>query len=410
MTKRKSKSKLRIQGLVRFMNYAREQISAGVPAEQQDDFRALVADGVQQVERICRQHRCTPRDLPAPSRRAYRYLKGLDLDNIPERAADQSPAPHVRVSGIISTVNYYQSKLADLARQQPAWEPTDAEVVDLASSLRGDADAIAGLCEEQHGRPAHLPIRSRRGYQWLRYLSAPETLAQHLTALSTVLSWGKKPHSRQHLPASHRERALHVQFYVSSALWRTRLTEQYIDVALHEGFIGAPDEVLRALMHAALGHEDDAYQHRCKAYAVSEPFADVTTDLAMTTAELSTATQGQHYDLAEVFERVNNAYFDGQLDRPRLVWNKTLTERKMGHYNAHTDTLMLSITLDAIPAPRYVIDYVMYHELLHKKFGVSVVNGRRYAHTPEFRAAEEKFARHDEAEAYLAQMRRKFTA
>ena len=410
MIKRKTKSKLRIQGLVRLMNYARDQISAGVPADQQEDFRALVEDGVRQVERICRQHRCPPRDLPAPSRRAYRYLKGLDLDDLPERAADQPPAPHVRVSGIISTVNYYQSRLVDLARQQAAWEPADAEVVELSNAMRGDADAIAGLCEEQHGRPAHLPIRSRRGYQWLRYLSAPETLAQHLTALSAIQALGKKRHFRQRLPASHREHPLHIQFYVSSALWRTQLQERSVDVKLHEGFIGAPEKMLRALLHAALGHEDDVYQQRCKTYAASEPFADVTTEIAMTTAELSTATQGQYYDLAEVFERVNAAYFDGQLDRPRLAWNKTLTERKMGHYNTHTDTLMLSITLDAIPAPRYVIDYVMYHELLHKQLGVSVVNGRRHVHTPEFRAAEQAFARYEEAEAYLAQMRRKFTS
>lgn len=333
MIQRKTESKLRIQGLVRLMNYAREQISAGVPADQQEDFRALVEDGVRQVERICRQHRCTPRDLPAPSRRAYRYLKSLDLDNLPAREADQSPAPRVRVSGIIRTVDYYQSKLADLARQQAAWSPADAEVIELSIALRGDADAIADLCEAQHGRPAHLPIRSRRGYQWLRFLSAPESLAQHLTALSAAQAWGEKPPYRQHLPASHREHPLHVQFYVSSALWRTRLTDQYIDVALHEGFIGAPDEMLRALMYAALGHKDDAYQHRCKTYAASEPFADVTTDIEMTTAELSTATQGQHYDLAEVFERVNDTYFNSQLDRPCLAWNKTLTERKMGHYN-----------------------------------------------------------------------------
>lgn len=392
------------------MNYARDQISAGVSADQREEFRALVKDGIRQVERICRQHRCTPRDLPAPSRRAYRYLKGLDLNDLPEREAEQPPTPHVRVSGVISTVDYYQSKLADLARQHSAWEPTDGEVADVATSLRGDADAIAALCEEQHGRPVHLPIRSRRGYQWLRFLSAPESLARHLMALSATQVLGEKLHYRQHLPASHREHPLHVQFYVSSALWRTRLTDQYIDVALHEGFIGAPEKFLRALMYAALGHKDDAHQRRCKTYAASEPFADVTTDIEMTTAELSTATQGQHYDLAEVFARVNDAYFDGQLDRPRLAWNKTLTERKMGHYNTHTDTLMLSITLDAVPVPRYVIDYVMYHELLHKQLGVSVVNGRRYAHTPEFRAAEQAFVRHEEAEAYLAQMRHKFAA
>ena len=73
----------------------------------------------------------------------------------------------------------------------------------------------------------------------------------------------------------------------------------------------------------------------------------------------------------------------------------------MGHYNFMTDTVMLSLTLDDARVPAYVVDYVMYHELLHKQLGVNVVNGRRYAHTPEFRSAEQAFPHYEAAVAFL---------
>jgi hypothetical protein len=43
----------------------------------------------------------------------------------------------------------------------------------------------------------------------------------------------------------------------------------------------------------------------------------------------------------------------------------------------------------------------MYHEMLHKAFGVKAINGRRYAHTPAFRAAEAKFHHYQEAQEFL---------
>jgi hypothetical protein len=42
---------------------------------------------------------------------------------------------------------------------------------------------------------------------------------------------------------------------------------------------------------------------------------------------------------------------------------------KMGHYDFIRDTVMLSVTLDAPDVLDYVVDYVMYYELLHKKLG-----------------------------------------
>jgi len=63
---------------------------------------------------------------------------------------------------------------------------------------------------------------------------------------------------------------------------------------------------------------------------------------------------------------------------------------------------MLSITLDAPDVPEVVVDFVMYHELLHKLLGVTVTNGRCNVHTPEFRAAERRFLQYDQVHAFIS--------
>jgi hypothetical protein len=121
-------------------------------------------------------------------------------------------------------------------------------------------------------------------------------------------------------------------------------------------------------------------------------------------------TRGSYYDLVEVFERINSTCFGGRVERPHLTWNAVLTRRKLGHYQPGTDTVMISLTLDSPSVPAFVVDFIMYHELLHKTFGVPLVNGRQRAHTAAFRRAEKQFPRYDEAQEFIkkiAGMRRR---
>ena len=99
---------------------------------------------------------------------------------------------------------------------------------------------------------------------------------------------------------------------------------------------------------------------------------------------VDSVTRAATHDLALSFDRVNAAYFGGKMARPRLTWNRTLTGRKFGHYDFVHDTVMISRTLDAPRVPEFVVDFLMFHELLHKFHGLHWVNGRGYAHTPEF--------------------------
>jgi predicted metal-dependent hydrolase len=68
---------------------------------------------------------------------------------------------------------------------------------------------------------------------------------------------------------------------------------------------------------------------------------------------------------------------------------------------------MVSVSLDHPETPVYVLDFIMYHELLHKYLGLKTINGRNYGHTPEFREAERRYPKYKEAQAYLEKLGKK---
>jgi len=78
--------------------------------------------------------------------------------------------------------------------------------------------------------------------------------------------------------------------------------------------------------------------------------------------------------------------------------------RKFGHYDGIRDTVMVSSSLDRLDVPAFVVDFVIYHELLHRTMGVAYTNGRRAAHTPAFKRQERAFKLFKEAEAVLARL------
>ena len=401
------KASVRIKGLVALMNDVRERLSAGIPPEHADDFRAMVMDGVRAVETICRKNHITPDALPAPSRRAYAYLKGLDLKHLPPPAASAPAAPKtVRITNIIAACNYYHAAFAKLASRAdaPAWTVAHSEVKALIEKLRAETEGIDALCREQDGTPADLPAQSRRGYQWLAFLGDPENLVLHLTTLTEAYQTARTGAAQKPLSLAQRKLPLHIEFYATSHLYRSRIEPDGITITANEGFIGAPHQAIQALIFTALRHPEKKYAAQLKAYGKTDAFGEIVLSLEMMTADLSTNTQGRHYDLAAVFDRVNAAYFGGAIAPPRLTWNKTLTHRMFGYYRFNTDTVMLSLSLDDAAVPPYVVEFVMYHELLHKSLGVRLVNGRRYAHTTEFRDAERRFAQYDKAKAFLSKL------
>jgi hypothetical protein len=73
-----TKARLRISGLVRAQRRAEEAVKQGISSEEIQAFLAWTASIVAQVDDACRQYQLSPQDLPAPSFRAYQFLKSLN--------------------------------------------------------------------------------------------------------------------------------------------------------------------------------------------------------------------------------------------------------------------------------------------------------------------------------------------
>ncbi len=91
--------------------------------------------------------------------------------------------------------------------------------------------------------------------------------------------------------------------------------------------------------------------------------------------------------LDESFERVNEKYFFGMIEKPNLKFGKD-SFSKLGSYEYGSDTVIISNVFKQSPE---FIDYIMYHELLHKKHKFYSKNGRSYHHTSEFKRKEKEF-------------------
>ena len=93
--------------------------------------------------------------------------------------------------------------------------------------------------------------------------------------------------------------------------------------------------------------------------------------------------------LESSFARVNETYFFNAVDKPNLVWGSD-SFRKLASYEYHTNSITVSRLFQ--DAPQHLLDYLMYHEMLHKKLKFSSSgSGRVQHHGADFRRLERNF-------------------
>jgi len=97
--------------------------------------------------------------------------------------------------------------------------------------------------------------------------------------------------------------------------------------------------------------------------------------------------------LEEAFDKINEKYFFGLIERPNLMWHDSI--RRLGSYEYGTDAISISVVLEN---DTDLLDYVMYHEMLHKKHKFHSKNGRTHHHTREFKEMEKKFENSEDME------------
>ena len=104
-----------------------------------------------------------------------------------------------------------------------------------------------------------------------------------------------------------------------------------------------------------------------------------------------------HPLLESSFNRVNHKYFSDLIDKPNLEFNKSVN--KLGSYEYGSDTITISKYLKEVP--KGTLDYVMYHEMLHKKFKFNSSGIKTNHHTKKFKEEEKKFENNKNIEKEL---------
>jgi len=191
---------------------------------------------------------------------------------------------------------------------------------------------------------------------------------------------------------------------------RIRLREGQILVSLSDLLEGAPESVIRAIAHILLAKLykkpiDPTHNLRYKRFSTS---AAVTKQTELIRGARGNkrffGPEGRFYHLDEVFDSLNARFFGGMLGRPELTWSEGMAKRSLGHYDAAHNTIVVSRVFDRPSSPRYAIEYLLYHEMLHLKYPVKMRGVRRCVHSHEFKAEEALFPQLKEALAFIKRL------
>lgn len=390
---------IQIRGIVKATQRAQNSLKSGISPQDVASFKQFITDAVETIERLCAEAQINPSHLPTRSRSAYYFLKHIDLDNLPLAEGHAIPklGQTIRLKNIKTQQRTILEKISHLA-SSPA--PNAALLQELAKTIERAVTAIERICEKQQVTPANLTSSSRQIYAWMKFLTDESHLQLHLQATHRARQIALEICSTHYQESGN----VIVELTNLAGLYKSRRHLYAAIVIISEGFINASSEVLEALVTAALLGKSQHNTRLLKDFASSEEYSEVLLELDLIAEAIAENSKGKCYDLDELFDKVNRDYFASTLVKPRLTWSQINTYRKFGHYEPAKNRVVMSLTLDDARIPEFVIEFVLYHELLHKYHGATWVNGRRMVHTPSFRRDEQQFKLYKEASVWLKKL------
>jgi hypothetical protein len=202
---------------------------------------------------------------------------------------------------------------------------------------------------------------------------------------------------------------IQVEFFPFAGLTHTaRLRGNRLLIRVSDLLADAPEDVLRSLALILLAkiyrrRVDESHHALYRAFILDSEMQQRARTARTTRGRgpRPAIAKGRWKNLDLNFGRVNAEYFEGKLERPRLAWSTTRSRRILGRYDATHHTVFISLFFDSPLIPDFVLDYVLYHELLHIRHPSRAGDCRLINHTPEFRADERKFKSYKKATEWI---------
>ena len=182
-----------------------------------------------------------------------------------------------------------------------------------------------------------------------------------------------------------------------------------LELRIHHSFTQAPEMVLQAV--ATFVESKRGSDRAREALVVIREHFSVHRSTARA-RKLVLRPEGVALDLREVFADLNERYFEGRL-AAGITWGKSSVASRcgrrrsaslqLGSYSYEDRLIRLHRVLDHPEVPRYVIEAVVYHEMLHADMPPEIRGGKRLFHTPEFRRRERLYRNLTRAERWIGE-------
>ncbi len=175
-----------------------------------------------------------------------------------------------------------------------------------------------------------------------------------------------------------------------STMLSARAKAGRLEVRLHHMFLTANEDILEAVGDYLTGDQAAAptldrfiEEQRPRLVAPSRPQAALRT-------------QGRHHDLRALLDDLAERHFGGPLE-VTITWGRRVRPKRrqrtlrLGTYVPEDRLIRIHPVLDQAWVPRFFIESVVFHEMLHHELPAVVRNGRRHYHTSTFKQRERSF-------------------
>lgn len=181
--------------------------------------------------------------------------------------------------------------------------------------------------------------------------------------------------------------------------------EKRYEVRLHHMFVEADPVITRALARYIADNDADASR-------ILGDFIDVNTEHVRGRSRRAPTqvifTAGEHHDLREIYNELNERYFENRIEAS-ITWGartgrpRRRNSIKMGSYSVEDRFIRIHRSLDRAFVPRFFVAWIVFHEMLHQVHDIRVKNGRREFHSKEFLADEAQFEHYEQARIWERQ-------
>ncbi len=355
-------------------------------------LREQIGKTLENLNTIFAKNRMTAKNLPPQSKKAYDFLKSIDFESI-------RPTANAQVAVVAESITFGGlNSYLDHILEQLAVANTQDKLKKVHDSITYSTNSIEAEIKTKNIKPEQLKPAMRAIRGWLAYFSDSDALDNYMQAVERAKNAFEQALRSNGKP----ECSMIIHFCPVKAMYSVRYYKNRIIAKLPIPMISFDEETFKVLAETIFHKK--TRKKNMHDVALGKDYQRISSEIEML-AGVVEKTNGLCHNLQKSFDRVNEQYFANKIEKPVIAWSRTFTYRKMGHYDHVHDRLVVSSSLDEKIVPEFVIDFVMYHEVLHKHLGVRWLNGRKISHSPQFYQHEKAFRQYAQAKEFLSRHR-----